>query len=194
VRSRRSAVTAAAVVVLVSLGTTPPARAESALQQLRTGVDRVFDALADPALDGKGDERREMVHRLNEDLFDWAEMSQRLLGPAWGERTETERARFAALLAHIVDAHVLALAPAGVDRIVWRDETVGNGRATIRTTVVPKRGQGLPVDYHMVLRDSRWRVYDVVMDGVSLLGNYRAQFRQIIKTSSYEALIHKLTQ
>lgn len=183
-----------AVAMLVSLCIAPRAGAESALEHLRVGVDRVFEALDDPALDGKADERRQIIHRLVEDLFDWTEMGQRLLGAIWNDRTAGERARFTGFLASMIDAHLLALAASGVDHIVWDEQTVAGGEATVRTTVVTKHGQRVPLDYRMTLRDDRWRIYDVAIDKASLLGNYRAQFRRIIKKSSYEALVDKLSQ
>jgi phospholipid transport system substrate-binding protein len=182
-----------AVVLLLSLCIALPAGADSALQPLRVGIDRVFHALGDPALDGKAGERRHVIHGLTQDLFDWMEMGQRLLGSLWEERTDSERVHFVALLARMIDAHVLALAPDGGDTIVWKGETIAGGLATIRTTMM-KRGRPLTLDYRVILRDDRWRVYDVAIDDVSLLGSYRAQFRQIIKTSSYEALVDTLRQ
>jgi phospholipid transport system substrate-binding protein len=183
-----------AVAMLLSLCLAPRAGAESTLAHLRVGVDRVFEALGDPALDGKADERRQVIHRLVEDLFDWTEMGQRLLGSIWNDRTAGERARFTGFLANMIDAHLLALAASGVDHIVWDEQTIAGGEATVRTTVVTKHGRRLPLDYRMTLRDDRWRIYDVAIDKASLLGNYRAQFRQIIKKSSYEALVDKLSQ
>ncbi len=189
-RHRRTVAVVLGLVLL--LYATPPASADSAAEQLKHGVERVFDALGNPSVAGSLDERRQLIHQVDEHLFDWTEMGQRLLGATWGERTPAEHARFIALLADIVDAHVLALAPSGVERILWNGQTVTDDRATIRTTVVMNRGHETSLDYRMILRDGVWRVYDVVMDNVSFLGTYRAQFRQIMKSASYEGLIDRL--
>jgi ABC-type transporter MlaC component len=74
------------------------------------------------------------------------------------------------------------------------DATVTIGQDLVRTTAVTNRGEPVPLDDRMVLRDARWRIDDVVIDCASLLGSYRSQFQQIIKTSSYEALVEKFEQ
>ncbi len=188
---RRLAVVAA-IGVLLTLSATSPVRADSATEQLKAGVQRVFEALGNRSLADGADERHRIVHEVDQRLFDWTAMGQRLLGGVWDARTPPERERFIALLGNVVDAHVLALAPSGVDHIVWDGETLANGRATIRTRVVTNRGEQMRLDYRMILRDDRWRIYDVAVNDVSFLGTYRAQFRQIIKNASYEALIDKL--
>lgn len=184
----------AAITAVLCLYTALPAHADSALPDLRASVQRVFTALGDRTLDRKGDERRLVIHRLNQDLFDWPEMSQRLLGAVWEARTDVERARFVRLLAGMVDAHVLALAPAGVEQIVWDDETIDASHAAVRTTVLMKRGERLALEYRMNLRERGWRIYDVAIAGMSLIDSYRAQIQQIMKTSSYDGLIARLSQ
>jgi phospholipid transport system substrate-binding protein len=78
------------------------------------------------------------------------------------------------------------------ERVTYGTESVEGDQATIRTQVLNKEGQQLPVDYRMVRRGDRWLVYDVLIEGVSLVANYRAQFDQIIRTGSYEKLVEKL--
>ena len=189
---RRTAV--AVFTALLCASTALPARAESALPSIRSNVQRVFAALGDRALDRKGDERRQIIHRLNQELFDWTEMAQRLLGGVWEQRSETERVRFIGLLAGIVDAHVLALAPAGVDRIVWDGEKIEDTHVAVRTRVLMKRGEPVSLEYRMNRREDGWRIYDVAVADMSLIESFRAQIQQIMKTSSYDGLIAKLSQ
>jgi phospholipid transport system substrate-binding protein len=181
-----------AIAALLSLFAVLPASADSALPHLRANVQRVFTALGNRTLD-RGDERRRVIHRLNQELFDWPEMAQRLLGSVWEQRTDAERTRFIGLLAGMVDAHVLALAPAGVEQIVWDGETIDDRHAAVRTTVMMKRGERLALEYRMTRRDDGWRIYDVALADVSLIESYRAQMQQIMKTSSYDGLIARLS-
>ncbi len=188
----RRGVAAVVAGLVFTLSATASARADSASEQLKTGVERIFEALGSPSHGDGADTRQRIVHEIAQRLFDWTEMGHHLLGGIWDERTPAERERFIASLENLVDAHVLALAPSGVDRIVWDGETLANGRATIQTRVIMHRGEHLRLNYRMIRRDDGWRIYDIAINDVSFIGTYRAQFRQIIKNASYEALLDKL--
>lgn len=71
-------------------------------------------------------------------------------------------------------------------------DSIDGDLATVRTRIVTQQGTEVPVDYRMLRRGDRWVVYDVSIEGVSLVANYRAQFNRIIQTSSYQALVDKL--
>jgi phospholipid transport system substrate-binding protein len=181
------------VPLLLLVGHAAPALAQSAIPEFRTGIERVFDALGNPAY--AATERRQAVHALTVDLFDWPEMARRLLGNLWDQRTSEEREQFVGLLARMIDAQLLSFLPSGVEQIVWNTATPSGGdRVSVQTTVVPRRGREFPVEYRLAWRDDRWRVYDVVLGASSLVDTYRAQFRHIVKTASYEALIDKLSR
>ncbi len=190
VRYRRA--TAIALVGLLSLVAAPWAQADSPTEQLKTGVETAFQTLKSAS---RADtERRQAIHDLDGQLFDWTEMGRRLLGGVWEQRSEPERQRFITRLEEIVDAHVLALAPSGIDHIAWGRETASDGRATVRTTVVTNRGEQRQLDFRMILRDAHWKIFDIAIDGMSFIGLYRAQFMQILRTSSFDDLMQKLEQ
>jgi phospholipid transport system substrate-binding protein len=76
--------------------------------------------------------------------------------------------------------------------VIYAGESGGGEDATVRTRVRTKQGTEIPLDYRMHLRDGRWRVYDVNIEGVSLIANYRTQFNKVIQTESYDALVTRL--
>jgi phospholipid transport system substrate-binding protein len=177
------------------LGVVSGALAGPPSDQLKTGIDKVVHVLADPSLKGaaKARERRDTLREITGPLFDWSEMASRALGRHWQPRTEAERQEFVRLFHDLLERSYLStLERYNGERVTYGTESVEGDQATIRTQVLNKEGQQLPVDYRMVRRGDRWLVYDVLIEGVSLVANYRAQFDQIIRTGSYEKLVEKL--
>ena len=172
-----------------------PAWAATPTEQLKGSIDRIIPILEDPTLkgDAKTKERRAAIRRVANDVFDFTESANRCLGPHWERRTETARQEFAGLLGDLLErAFAARLEQYGGERIQYTGESVDGDLATVRTTIITKSGAELPVDYQVLRRGDRWLVYDVSIEGVSLMSNYRVQFNKIIQTSSYEDLVRKL--
>ncbi len=145
------------------------ASAGPATDQLRVGTDRVLKTLADPALQGpdRVAERQKALREITDPMFDWAEMARRALGRHWQTRTDAERQEFVPLFRNLL-------------------------ARTYATRIERYDGEQI-TDYRMVRGpDGRWLIYDVLIEGVSLVANYRSQFDQIIRTASYERLVEKL--
>jgi phospholipid transport system substrate-binding protein len=177
------------------LGVVSGALAGPPSDQLKAGIDKVVQVLGDPSLKGtaKARERRDTLREITGPLFDWSEMASRALGRHWQPRTEAERQEFVRLFHDLLERSYLStIERYNGERVTYGTESVEGDQATIRTQVLNKDGQQLPVDYRMVRRGDRWLVYDVLIEGVSLVANYRAQFDQIIRTGSYEKLLEKL--
>jgi len=187
---RLVAVALASLVLLASaaLGGEPT-------DQLRPEIDRVIKTLEDPTLKGeaKAAQRRDALRAITDSVFDWQEMSRRALGPHWQSRSEAERAEFVGLFRNLVEgAYAAKIEGYTGERMSYAGDSVEGDQATVRTRLITRQGQEVPVDYRMVKREARWKIYDVGVEGVSMVGNYRTQFNQIIRTSSYEELIRKL--
>ena len=183
------------LVVSLVFGVTTSAPAGPASDQLKVGIDKVIHVLADPSLKGtaKAKQRRDALHEITGPLFDWSEMASRALGRHWQPRTEAERQEFVRLFHDLLErSYLTTLERYNGERVAYGTESIEGEQATVRTQVFNKAGQQFPVDYRLVRRGDRWLVYDVVIEGVSLVANYRAQFDQIIGTSSYEKLVDKL--
>jgi phospholipid transport system substrate-binding protein len=163
--------------------------------QLHGRIDRVLKVLEDPALkkDSKATERRATLRAIAGEIFDFTEISQRSLGRHWQARTPSERQEFVALFADLLErTYVSKIEGYSGERLVYAGETLDGDQATVRTRIVTKQGTEIPVDYRMFQRDGHWRAFDVYIEGVSLVGNYRSQFNAIIVRSSYADLVEKL--
>ena len=169
------------------------ASAGPASDQLKSQVDQVIKLLEDPALKDKAAERRTQVRKMAEDIFDYPETSRRALGTHWNARTPQEREEFTRLFGDLLDrAYISKIDLYQGEKVKWLGETGDASDTLVKTTIAAKSGTEIPIDYRMHLKDGRWRVYDVVIEGVSLVSNYRTQFNKIVQTESYDALVQKL--
>lgn len=163
--------------------------------QLKTTIDRVLATLHDPALrqPGKTDERRQKIRAIANEVFDWQEIGKRALARHWQARSPQEREEFSALFADLLErSYVGKIESYSGEKILYDQETVDGDQATVRTRLVTKAGTQIPIDYRMQKAGDRWRVYDVLIENVSLVGNYRSQFNRIIVQSGYADLVQRL--
>jgi phospholipid transport system substrate-binding protein len=164
-------------------------------EQLRRSIDRVTTILADPALSGVGMTvpRRAALREVMDEAIDFGEAARRALGLHWASRTEAERAEFIALFKELVDySYILRIEPYAGEKVVYVGESVEDDRATVRTKIQAKQGADIEIDYRLHRQGDRWLIYDVAVDGVSLVANYRTQFNTIIQTSSYAQLLARI--
>lgn len=185
------AMLAAAAVMAVS----PPARAGVPTEQLRGATDRVLKLVQDPELKkpARGEERRKQIRAVANEIFDWQETGKRALARHWHPRSPTEREEFSILFADLIESsYVRKIETYSGEKILYVGETIEGDQATVRTRLVTKSNTEIPIDYRMLKEGDRWRAYDVLIEGVSLVSNYRTQFNRIIQQSSYDELAKKL--
>ena len=186
----------AAMVALTMMLTGATAWAGAPTDQLRGRVDRVLRVLEDPALktETRTAERRAAIRSIAFEIFDFRELSQRALARHWQARSAAERDEFMQLFADLLERSYVGKIEtySGGERIQYTAESADGEQATVRTRIVTKAGTEIPVDYRMHRVGDRWLVYDVTIEGVSLVANYRAQFNKIIQTSSFKGLVDKL--
>jgi phospholipid transport system substrate-binding protein len=172
-----------------------PAWAGIPTDQLRAQIDRVIKTVEDPDLkrESKATERRAAVRKIANETFDFPEMAKRALARHWQPRTPAERDEFVKLFADLLErAYVTKIENYGGEKIAYNGDTIDGDAALVKTKIVTKQGTDIPVDYRMLKRSDRWLVYDVIIEGVSLINNYRTQFNKIIQTSSYQALVDRM--
>jgi len=195
-RSLRRPVAQALLLALVlSAGTTSPAAAGVPSDQLRSQIDRVLKTLDDPELkkEGKGRDRRAAVRKIANDIFDFGETARRSLGRHWQPRTATERDEFVQLFADLLErSYISNVELYGGEKIQYLGDTVDGEQGKVQTKLVTKGGTDIPIEYRMHRKGDRWLVYDVIIEGVSLIANYRTQFNKIIQTASYQELVKKM--
>ena len=161
--------------------------------QLRTQIDKAVKILEDPELKKKPVERRAAVRQVANDIFDFSETAKRSLARHWAPRTQAERDEFVGLFSDLLErSYIGKIELYGGEKIHFVGESLEGEGAVVRTKLITKQGTEIPIDYRMLHRGERWLVYDVVIEGVSLISNYRTQFNKIITTSSFQDLLKKM--
>lgn len=180
-------------VLAGSLALASEALAGPPSDQLRARIDRVVGILEDPALKARPEARRTALRGAAGDIFDFTEITRRALGRHWQAATPAEREELTRLLTALLErAYLGRIEQYSGERIVVAGEAVDGELATVRTKLVTKGGLEIPVDYRLQRVGDRWQAYDVAVEGVSLVANYRAQFNKIIQTSSAQTLVQRL--
>lgn len=157
-------------------------------------VDQVFVVLRDQALKdpGREMERRAKLEEIIGRRFDYAEMAKRTLASQWKGLSPEQQQEFVTLFQQfLANSYVGNVDGYSGEEVEYLKEREKGEFAEVQTKVVSPKVQ-IPLDYRLLQKNGEWRVYDVVIDGVSLMKNYRGQFSRIINTSSFEALLEKL--
>ena len=176
---------------ILVVGVSTPARAGAPTDQLREYSDQVTKVLDDPALKPK--DRREAVRKIAKEIFDVAETAKRALARHWQARTQVEREEFTQIFADLLESTYIArMDQYGGERIRYISETIDGDNAIVRAKVITKKGTEVPVESRLLRRGERWLIYDVLIENVSLIANYRAQFDKIVRTTSYGELVRRL--
>ena len=165
--------------------------------QVRGTVDRVLAVVQDVKLKAadKLKERRELLSKIIAARFDFAEMARRSLGAEWRRINAAQQQQFVELFTDLLrDAYV-------ADIESYKGETVRYGResqedrfAAVQTYLKSREGTEYSIEYRLHLVDNEWKVYDVVIENVSIVNNYRAQFTRLINKSSYDGLIRVMKE
>jgi len=186
---------AVACSVVVALLVGRDATAGAPTEQLRAQVDKVLKLLDDPALKAadKAKERRAAVRKVADDIFDFGETAKRSLGRHWAARTPEEREEFVKLFGDLLErSYISKIELYGGEKIQYVGDRIEGDTAAVQSKLLTKTGSEVPIEYRMLRKSDRWLVYDVVIEGVSLVANYRTQFNKIIQTSSFQDLVKKM--
>ncbi len=161
------------------------------IDQARQNTDQILKVLGDPALN-EG-ERRTAVRKVAEEMFDMPEAAKRALGRHWQSRTPAEREEFIRLFADFLEnAYLSKLVLYSGEKVNYLSESIDGDLASVRAKILRKQGPEVPVEARMLRRGDRWYVYDISVEGISMISNYRSQFNTIIQKSSYEQLVQRL--
>ncbi|HET6366967.1 MAG TPA: ABC transporter substrate-binding protein [Pseudomonadales bacterium] len=190
---RRVAVLVVALLT-VWLAAAPTVGAGPLTDQFKGDLERVLTAIEETGKNGLDAARRqEAIRSMAEPVFDWREMASRSLGVHWQPRSEAERAEFVDLFRDLIQrSYITQVERYSGEPVRFTGEKVDGNLGLVSTRILTRRGQEVPIDYRLVNRDGRWRVYDVQVEGVSLIGNFRTQFDKVIRTSGYGELVQRL--
>ena len=190
----KSTIAAALLVCSLSL-CLPPQASASVTDEVKRVVDEVVRIVADPELKKpqKEPQRRQALKTAISRIFDFAEMAQRSLATHWKERTPAERKEFVSLFETLLEnSYSGKIESYHNEKIVYLAESVDGDHAEVKSKVIAPKGDEYSLDYRLTNKGGKWLVYDVVIEGVSLVSNYRGQFNRIINNQGYPELLKKL--
>ena len=190
----RALVTVAFALTLV-VAASARAQAGAPTDQVREYTDAVVKVLEDPALkaEDKKPERRAAVRKIATEVFDVQETARRALGPHWQQRTPQQREEFVQLFADLLEqTYISKVDLFGGERLRFTEEKIDGDNAIVRAKVITRQSTEVPVEARMLRKGDRWLIYDILIENISLVGNYRAQFDRIIRTQSYDELVKRL--
>ncbi len=191
----RRFVSGLAAAGLLILSTAPAIWAATAQEQLKGAIDRVVSTLDDPTMKGEGKaaDRRAAVRKIANEIFDFAEIARRSLGRYWQPLSEPQRSEFVGLFGDLLErSYISKIETYGGEKIVYSGERMDGDLAVVSTKIITKNGTEVPIDYRLFRRGDSWKVYDVNIEGISLVSNYRTQFNKIIQTSGYNSLVDRM--
>jgi phospholipid transport system substrate-binding protein len=183
----------AAGFVGLAVAVAAPAWAGPPTDQVRQYTDQVRKILDDPAL--RSTDKRAAVRKVAIEIFDVNETARRALGPHWQARSASERNEFTQLFADLLErTYISKIDLYRGERLQYTSEAVDGEFATVRAKVITNRGTEVPVEARMLKRSEHWLIYDIAIENVSLISNYRTQFDRIIRTASYGELVRRLKE
>ena len=187
--NRKNAVVCASLAAF--LGQPLGAIAGAPTDQIQSAVEKVTTILKDPKLQGdaKKKELREIVYP----KFDFNEMARRSLGSHWQRRSPEEQREFVRLFTELVEsAYMTNLDGYQGEKVVIGGEKQDKEFAEVNTKIISKKGEEFTVNYKLHQAANDWKIYDVVIENISLVNNYRSQFNRVIAQSSFDELFRKM--
>jgi phospholipid transport system substrate-binding protein len=174
-----------------------PVFAASPLETIQTQVNQALEVLRDPAFKAESARatKEKKIWSILDGVFDYTELSKRTLGQHWRQFTPDQQEEFTHLFGKLLGGVYM-------DRIIaYKDEKVVFGKVTnlsdktaeVQSEVL-RPSKSIPIHYRMILENEEWKVYDVVIEGVSLVQNYRSQFREILTNKPPENLLKMLRE
>jgi phospholipid transport system substrate-binding protein len=179
---------------LIFMLAAPSGATTTPMALVKEKADQVMTILNDPALKNNKEKRRQLVMDVVEGLIDWQEVGRRALAQHWRKRNPHEQQEFVALFRDLLKrTYSEKLDIYAGEKIVYESETIEGNRAIVKTKVInTKKGEEFFVEYRLLKRGERWLGYDMVIEGISAVNNYRTQFNEVITGSSYDALIKRM--
>jgi phospholipid transport system substrate-binding protein len=171
--------------------------AEGPLEQARDSVNKVLNILKNKDLKkaSASRERRQLIRKEVSARFDFEEMSKRAMGLYWQQRTAEEKKEFVSLFTDLLEKTYIGRIEGYHDeKVIFEGQQLDGDYAVVKTRIVTSKGVEVPFVYKLLKKDAQWVVYDVVVEEVSLVSNYRKQFYQVIRDKSYAELLRRMKE
>jgi phospholipid transport system substrate-binding protein len=169
-----------------------PVSGETPSAQIQQTVEQVLKVVTNTA-NGEA-ERKEMLHSALMPRFDWYEMAKQSLGKHWQSASGREDEFVAAFAEFLGSAYVGKIGSYRDEKIVFLREVVDNERAQVMTKIVPDKGEPTAINYRLHRIDGQWKIYDVVVEDISLVVNFRSQFNRLLAKGSFDDLLSQLKE
>jgi phospholipid transport system substrate-binding protein len=180
------------IISFLLLAPSSNASAQSAKEQLHSTIDRIVEVLRTTRSAEDIETKRSLFREILLTRFDFAAMAQKTLGNRWNELDGREQEFVSAFTGFIENAYLGTLGSYQGENVVYDWDWAEGELAAVGTRVVGGRGAPIEVEYKLHLRGEEWKVYDVVIDNVSVVSNYQSQFRRILQKASLQELIQRL--
>ena len=187
----------AVVVGVIVMAVPCTALASGAKETVQTEVNKIVTTIGAPGFKDQPQEKQITdIRQIINAIFDYSELSKRTLGRGWKKFRPEQKEEFIALFSELLENTY-------ADRILaYTDEKINFGdevalkknRVEVKSSIIAKDNKSVPLNYRMIQKDGSWRVYDVVIEGISLVQNYRSQFREILAKKSPQDLIDTLKE
>src|SRR5262245_2626816 len=165
-------------------------------EQVKATIDKVMEVLRDPALQdsSKKPERREKLRQIILPRFDFGEMAKRALGSNWNRYPDQQHEFVAAFAQLLEETYADQIEAAKGDKIIYLNERSDKDYAEVATKVISPKGEETSMIYKLHPVESDWKVYDIIVENVSVVNNYRSQFNRVLSNSSLDELIKRIKE
>lgn len=187
-------------IISLSTGWIAEAAVRDPMDLIKRTVDEARVVLNDAGL--SQEQKIVKLRDIAEERFDFGEMSRRVLAGQWRKLDPAQRKHFVSLFSRLIEdfysnkvrRYEREIKEQARDKVLFVDERIDRPYATVRTNIMTTAGAQVSVDYRLIEKGGKWLVYDVIVEGVSLINNYRTQFRAIISSGSYGDLVRRLEE
>jgi len=180
--------------ILMSLLISPlSAHAVTPLETIRADINKVLEVLRDPSLKGESGKntKKAKIRSLAREMFDFTELSRRTLAQNWKKLNAGQQKEFTDLYASLLEeTYANRIVSYTNEKVLYgKEKNLTENTVEVQTTIVTTQKTDIPINYRVIRKDYEWKVYDVVIEGVSLINNYRTQFKEILANKPPETLI-----
>jgi len=165
------------------------------IEAVKGHLDKVLDVLRDPALKAESAKKakKDRLRAISEKMFDFTELSKRTLARNWSKFNPEQQKEFVELYTSLLeDAYVNKIMAYTDEKIVFSKEVALTEKTVEVQSTVLRKNEDIPIYYRVIMKDGSWRVYDIVVEGISLINNYRSQFRELLANKPPESLLETL--
>ena len=182
-------------LLLLAFGAPVLALAGAATEQIKQTTEKILAVVQDPALKGtdKDETRQTQMKKVVDERFDWAAMARSAIGKNWRDLSEAQRTEFTGLFSELIEKNYMSKVESySGEKITYKGDKLDGVYGVVDVVISTLKGTDIPVSYRVQNKGTEWLVYDVSIEGVSLVNNYRSQLGSILNSSSYAALIKKI--